>query len=400
MAWRQFYRSICRDLLLWLMLASAVGVLGGGAAAIFLLALDWATQTRIATPQLIWGLPVAGFLIGWLYYRFGRQVEAGNNLLIDEIHDPKATIPLRMAPLVLIGTITSLADQIAKWTKRPFDDRRVLLMAGMSAGFAGVFGTPLAGAVFGLEVLALGKMRNNALFPCLIASIVSDGVVRALGVAHTHYAIPAIPAITWYTVLAIIIAGILFGLSGKLFAELTHSLSAQFKRIAYPPLRPFMGGLVIAIVVYFSGADRYIGLGIPTIVDAFVQPLPFWDAPFKLLFTTFSLGAGFKGGEVTPLFYIGATLGNSLAPIFNLPFAFLAALGFVAVFAGAANTPLACTLMAIELFGAAIAPYALLACVVAYLFSGHSGIYKSQRLGSGKGRLLAEKYAKKRLSDR
>ncbi|WP_027468111.1 voltage-gated chloride channel family protein [Deefgea rivuli] len=415
---RHFYRQTFLDLAVWLPLACVIGLLGGGASAVLLLALDWATMTRVANPALIWFLPVAGFAVGWLYHQFGRGVESGSNLLIDEIHNPKAVIPLKMAPLVLIGTVLShlfgasvgregtavqmsgtFADQIALLTKRGPEGRRVILMAGMSAGFAGVFGTPLAGAVFGLEVLALGKMRNNALFPCLIASLVSDCLVRFLGVQHTHYFISVIPEITLKGIVAVLFAGIIFGLSGKFFAEITHWIAHQFKRISYPPFRPLLGGLVIAIVVYWMGAYRYIGLGIPSIVESFQQPLSFWDAPLKMLLTTFSLGAGFKGGEVTPLFYIGATLGNALAPILDMPYPLLAGLGFVAVFAGAANTPLACTFMAIELFGAAIAPYALLACVVAYLFSGHSSIYVAQRLGSGKGRPLANEKATIRISD-
>ncbi|WP_410498702.1 voltage-gated chloride channel family protein [Chitinibacter sp. S2-10] len=419
---RNYYRDVLHDILLWLPLCVVVGVLGGAAAAVFLCSLDWVTQTRIAHPQLIWGLPVAGFVVAWLYLRFGQDVEAGNNLLIDEIHDPKAIIPLRMVPLVLFGTLAShlfgasvgregtavqmggaLADQLTHLTRRKNEGRRVLLMAGISAGFAGVFGTPLAGAVFGVEVLALGMLRNNAILPCLVAALVADGVVAMLGnlwgFHHTHYSVGAVPQLTLWLALMVLIAGAIFGGAGKLFADGAHWMGMQFKRIHYAPFRPVLGGSILAIVVMTLGAERYIGLGIPVIIDAFAQPLSWVDAPLKWLFTIFSLGAGFKGGEVTPLFFIGATLGNALAPLLDLPFPLLAGLGFVAVFAGASNTPLACTLMAIELFGASIAPYALLACAMAHLCSGHSGIYKAQRMGSGKGRALAESEASTRLAD-
>jgi H+/Cl- antiporter ClcA len=156
------------------------------------------------------------------------------------------------------------------------------------------------------------------------------------------------------------------------------------RRVPYGPLRPLLGGAVIAVAVWAIGTDRYIGLGIPVIADAFRQPLAPWDSVGKFLFTVASLGSGFKGGEVTPLFYIGATLGNALAPLLHLPFALLAGLGFVAVFAGAANTPIASTVMAIELFGPEIAPYAAIACVVSYLFSGHTGIYHAQKRSHAK----------------
>ena len=388
----------------WLLLACAVAVLAGSASALFLFLLQWATATRVSNRWLIWLLPVAGFAVGWLYLRFGQSVEAGNNLLIDEIHDPRKIIPLRMVPLVLGGTVVShlfgasvgregtavqmggaLADQLTRLFGLHPGDRRIILMAGISAGFASVFGTPLAGAIFGLEVLAIGRLRYDALLPCLIAAIVADQVGMLLGVQHLHYAIPFVPAVSAWTLSAMMIAGALFGLTGMVFADATHALAAWMKkRLSYAPMRPFLGGLVVATTAWFLGADRYIGLGLPTIVAAFEQPLPAYDFLAKMLFTVASLGSGFKGGEVTPLFYIGATLGNALAPLLQLPIPLLAGVGFVAVFAGAANTPIASTLMAMELFGAEVGIFAALACVVSYLFSGHTGIYRSQRIGDGK----------------
>ena len=383
----------------WSVLSALVAMLAGSASALFLFALEAATAWRIAHPAIVWGLPLAGFAVGWVYWRFGRAVEAGNNLLIDEIHDPTNVVPLRMAPLVLAGTVLShlfgasvgregtavqmggtLADQLSRLPRLGPGDRRLLLMAGISAGFAAVFGTPLAGAVFGLEVLVIGRLRHDAIFPCIASAILADQVGLSWGVHHTHYAIGTVPAITAWRIGAIVVAGIAFGLAGRAFASATHGLSAAMKRwLPYAPLRPALGGIVVACAVWAIGTQRYVGLGIPVIVEAFAQPLPPWDWLGKFVFTVASLGSGFKGGEVTPLFYIGATLGNALAPLLHLPFAMLAGVGFVAVFAGAANTPLASTVMALELFGPAVGPYAALACAVAYLVSGHRGIYRAQR---------------------
>lgn len=376
-----------------------IGVLAGSASALFLGSLDEVTEFRSSHLSLLYGLPFAGALIAFLYSRYGASIEGGNNLIIEELQNPKKTIPFRMAPFVLLGTLithlfggsagregtavqmgASLADQFNLLTHFDKEQRKTLLMAGISAGFASVFGTPLAGGLFGLELFLIGRLRYQALLPCFVAAIVADRVCTLWGIHHTAYAVTEVPQLGAITFLATLIAGICFGVCAWSFSKSYHRLSTIMKTlIPAPPLRAFIGGALILAGFLILQSDRYLGLGIPVIQESFLGPIPVYDFALKILFTIVTLSAGFKGGEVTPLFFVGATLGNTLAWILPLPTSLLAGMGFVAVFAGAANTPLTCTVMAIELFGAQSGIYMALACIVSYLFSGHHGIYHKQK---------------------
>lgn len=395
------YREFVRYLFLWLALAALVGILSGSASAVFLVALDFATQIREANVWLIVLLPLAGFGIGYVYYQYGANSDRGNNLLLETLYYDKNPIPLRMTPLVLFGTVFthlfggsagregtavqmggSLADQLTKWFPLDKSSRRIILICGVAGGFASVFGTPLAGAIFALEWMLIRKFRWQSLLPAFFAAFVADWICQDVwGVGHTFYHSPEMVTHSLVNLAWVIPGGTAFGLSARLFAETGHAVSAAFKKlISYPPLRPMIGGVLIALIVYLSGTTTYIGLGIPRIVEAFENPLPWYDWLVKTGLTGLTLGSGFKGGEVTPLFFTGATLGNALSAWIPLPLSLLAAMGFVGVFSGATNTPMACTVMGMELFGYEAGIFLGLACLIAYFFSGKGSIYASQNL--------------------
>lgn len=384
----------------WTILSALCGVLAGTASAIFLISLEWVTKTRDHWPFVIWGLPIAGLFIGWIYHRYGEEAAKGNNLILEQIHDPTKVIPFRMAPLVLGGTIlthlfggsagregtavqmgASLSDQLTHIFKVANEERNVLLVAGMGAGFASAIGAPWAGMIFGMEVIGIGRLRLFAWYECLVASFVAYYTAIFLGAPHSHF--PRIENLDFSlkTALLVACAGVIFGVTAKLFSILTHSVEKfQKKLIPFMPLRPFVGGVTILGLFFLLGSFRYAGLGIPQIQQAFAEVSSVGDPIWKSIFTALTVGSGFKGGEFIPLVFIGTTLGSFLSTIIPISISLLAALGFAAVFAGAANTPIACTLMAMEIFGPEIGLYAALACFASYYCSGHHGIYKSQKV--------------------
>lgn len=392
-------REDLRKLTEWLLLGTLVGLLCGAASALFLWLLELATSTRTRQPLLIYALPLAGLLIGLVYERFGKPIQAGTNLVIDTIHDEGPELPLRMAPMVLLGTVlthlfggsagregtatqmgASLADFTAHRLRLTPALRRSLLAAGVAGGFGSVFGTPIAGTLFGLEFVVLGRIEYRALVPALVASVIGDLTTRAFGITHTVYpTLASLPLTPWllgkWLVFALAVA-----LLCTLFIELTHGLKrAAARHLPRLPLRMFVGGALVVILWKLFGTSDYLGLGVPTIERAFVEVLPVYASLTKLLFTAVTLSAGFVGGEVTPLFFMGATLGNTLAGPLALPLAMSAAVGLAATFAAAANTPLALSVMAVELFGAQAFPHVLIVSVIACLVSGRRSIYPAQR---------------------
>jgi H+/Cl- antiporter ClcA len=387
----------------WVALAFVIGVLSGLLSAAFIEALNWATDKRESNNWLVYTLPLAGLLVGCSYHYLGRGLERGSNLIIDQIHSHSEWIPLRLTPLIFGASVIShvaggstgregAALQLAAGVTDPISkrlgfnpaDRSLMLVAAIAGGFGAVFGVPVAGAVFALEVQRVGRVRYEALVPAFVASFVGDAVVRGLGVTHTHY--PNMPDIAWSVSMAwkIALFGLIGGLIAMLFVHLTRFIKDNLKKyVAWYPARPVVGGVVLAILILSFGWRDYSGLSIPLAVEAMNGSVAGqWGT--KLILTSITIGSGFVGGEFIPLFVIGALAGASYAHIIGANVAVFAIIGSITVLAGATNAPLACTIIGVELFGGQGLTFFALACAVAYATSGHTGIYHAQPVSAHK----------------
>jgi H+/Cl- antiporter ClcA len=387
-------------------LGVAAGVPAGLASYVFLRLLDGVIGFREDdAPWLVYLLPVAGFAIVAFYHHLGGRAARGSNLVIEEVHEPLGSnaldtgeggVPSRLAPMVMAAATAghlfgasvgregaavqmsaSLADTIARATRLNPRLRRELLVAAIAAGFGSLFGMPIAGAVFAMEVQRVGRVRFEAMLASLTGALVGARTVSALGVDHPLTPQLDIHVDVWVAV-RLAVAGLAFGLCASLFVGATHAVKGVLAPVRYPPLRGALAGLAVVVGTWLVGRD-YLSLSLP-LADAALAGVSVaafaWLA--KLIFTAVCLGGGLPGGEVAPLFVIGSTLGSSLASPLDLPQPALAGIGFVAVLAGAANTPIACTILAVELFGGGLLVPAAIACAVAFVSSGPVGIYSAQ----------------------
>lgn len=397
-------RFIFPHFLKWTFLGTMVGVVVGLVIGIFLKSLEQVSIFREQHKYIIFLLPTAGATVSYIYAKIGKESIKGNNLIFDRINKKEGVVPFRMAPLVFWGTVVthlfggsagregtgvqigaSISGKIGSILKLRSEEYRIMLITGVSSGFGSVFGTPISGTIFGLEVATIGRVSYEALIPCSISSIVGNFIVDTMGVEHGKYSVGHIVEPNIIIVIKIIIVSIIFGLISRLFSEGTHKLKNIFNKIFKNKIySSFFGGIVIIVLTILIGTTTYLGLSLSLLDDAFKVKVPILAFMIKLIFTSITLAAGFQGGEVTPLFVIGATLGNALAVILGLPIGLLAAMGMISVFAGATNTPIASFIMGIELFGSNGLLYIFIAVVISYIFSGSRGIYDSQELMSPK----------------
>lgn len=380
-----------------------LGVLTGCASSLFLHLLKLVTVLRFKYQVLIYFLPVAMVIVNFCYKKFSPISERGNNLIIDEIHHPKKDIPWILVPLILFSTLLShlfgasvgregsavqmggaIGNQIAKLFKHSKRKRAVLLMAGCGAGFGSAIGAPLAGAIFGIEAIYLNaKIKISTLIECLIASYIGFYTTHLLNTPHSTYIKFTYVDFSWKFVLYAVLAGGVFGVVARVFVLVVDNSRRWLKKFSRPLLITFIGSIVLLLCYYllndFSN-QRYTGLGIEVIQNSLTEIVSFKDSIMKFFLTALSLISGIKGGEFTPLVYIGTTLGSSLSQIFGMAPHLIAAIGFCVVFGSASNTPLACIIMGAEIFGLELLPYLIPAMIVGQIVSGKDTIYTAQVL--------------------
>ena len=375
----------------WLFIAGVTGIVGGFVGTAFNLSVSWATGTRMAHPWLLLLLPVSGLLIAGLY-RLTKMENENTNAIIDSIHFGDK-VPLMLVPAIFISTtIThlfggsagregaalqiggSLGCYIGRAFRLDDKDMRLATLCGMSAVFAALFGTPLTATLFALEVISVGVIYYSALVPCIVASLFALEMANIFGITPTHFDV-VIEPISELMLLKVSALAIVCSLMSTVFC-----LSFA-KLIKHPYLRIAAGGALVVLITAILGTGDYNGAGMNIIKRAIEEGQAKPDAFFwKLILTAITIGCGFKGGEVVPTFFIGATLGCVLGSLLGIPTGFAAAIGLICVFCGAVNCPVASIVLSIELFGSTDLVYFALACGIAYMLSGYFGLYSSQKI--------------------
>lgn len=382
----------------WLLLAGVTGIFCGVAGSLFHIGVSLATEYRLRHPWFLWLLPVAGLLVVAVY-KITRTEGQGTDDIIDAVHFG-SNLSIRLLPAIFVSTILThlgggsvgregaalqmggdIGYHVGKLFKLDDRDIRTATLCGMAAFFSALFGIPLTSTIFAMVVISIGVMYHAAFIPCLTASLVAYWISLEMGVEPTHFTVSA-PELNVLMLLRVAVLAALCAVVSILFVN-SLRFSERFlkKRLPNPWLRIAVGGVAIIALTYLSGTTDYNGAGMDVVARAIEQgetaPVAFL---FKILFTAVTLGAGYKGGEIVPAFFVGATFGCVAAPLLGIPAGFGAALGLVSVFCASVNCPMASIFLSVELFGSAGLLYFALSCGISYMLSGYNGLYSSQTI--------------------
>ena len=382
----------------WLVIAGLTGAVGGAVGSVFNISVARATALREANPWLLFLLPAGGIVIAAIYH-FTKMENVNTNTLIDSVHLGEK-VPVILVPVIFLGTVIThicggsagregaalqigggIGDSVGQLFRLDEKDMRLATLCGMSAVFSALFGTPLTAALFALEVISVGVFYYSGLVPCIVSAVTAYGVSRLFGIAPTRFIVTFLPLnadLLW----RVAVMAILCAIMSSVFCLVMHGMDFLAERyLKNKFFRAAIGGVIVLGLTWLVGTTDYNGAGVGPITDAIEKGIAIPDAfLWKLLFTAISLGCGFRGGEVVPTFFVGATLGCVVGPILGIPAGFAAAVGLVAVFCGAVNCPIASIVLSVELFGSVELTYFAVACGIAYMLSGYFGIYRSQKI--------------------
>lgn len=388
-----------RTAIKWIIFSIISGIVVGAVGTLFYFCMSYVTTLRGDHPWLIWLLPFGGLLIVGAYHLLHDEKDSGTNLILSSIHSGNE-IPLRMAPLISVSTLVthlfggsagregaalqlggSIGNELGKLFRFDEKDKHIMTMCGMSAAFSALFGTPMAAAIFSMEVVSVGIMHYAALVPCVIASLIAHAIATYFGAEAELFLLNEIPAFTVSSAVKISGLAALCALVSILFCILLHQSEHLYhKFFANPYIRAFAGGCIIIVLTLIIGDQRYNGSGIDLIepgMEGNASPEMFL---LKILFTAITLGAGFKGGEIVPSFCIGGTFGSVFGSLIGFSPSLCTAVGMTAVFCGVTNCPITSLLISFELFGFEGMPYFLLTIAFSYMLSGYYGLYHSQKI--------------------
>ena len=384
----------------WLCAGIAIGFVVGLVGIAFHLALEWATAFRNATPWLLWLLPIGGIAIVLAYRWAGMEKDRGTNFILVAVRSNEP-VTIKTAPLIFFSTVVthllggsagregaalqlggSIASSVAQIWKLNEKDCRIMTMCGMAAGFSALFGTPLTAVIFAMEVITVGVMHYSAIVPCTVAALVASSMSQEMGIAPTAFTIAHVPTqLTLSFGFGTVVLGIASALVSILFCVMMEQTAGTYKKyLTNPLLRVFVGGCIVIVLTYLVGCRDYNGAGMDIITKALNGEAKAEAFLMKILFTALTLGAGYKGGEIVPSFFIGATFGCVAGPLLGMPPEFAASLCMAAVFCGVTNCPLTSMILCIELFGFHGTGYYALCCGISYMLSGYYGLYSEQKI--------------------